>query len=258
MERARLRLFHILHKPEPDSAVTRNVNYLLAAVILINCVAVALESVPAIHTPHRALFSEFEILSTGLFIVEYLLRLWVCVEREEFKAPLAGRLKYALRPLPLLDLIVIVTLWAPWDLRFLRIFRLSRLLRVLRLDGLDRSLQSVLAAVRRRRNLLVMSLLAMGISIYCLAAMLYFVEYPAQPEVFSSIPATLWWSVVTLTTIGYGDMAPVTSLGKVLAGMAMLIGIGVFALPTAIITAAILEADRDPAPNCRHCGKSPD
>ena len=258
MERARLRLFHILHKPEPDSAVTRNVNYLLAAVILINCVAVALESVPAIHTPHRALFSEFEILSTGLFIVEYLLRLWVCVEREEFKAPLAGRLKYALRPLPLLDLIVIVTLWAPWDLRFLRIFRLSRLLRVLRLDGLDRSLQSVLAAVRRRRNLLVMSLLAMGISIYCLAAMLYFVEYPAQPEVFSSIPATLWWSVVTLTTIGYGDMAPVTSFGKVLAGMAMLIGIGVFALPTAIITAAILEADRDPAPNCRHCGKSPD
>ena len=258
MERARLRLFHILHKPEPDSAVTRNVNYLLAAVILINCVAVALESVPAIHTPHRALFSAVEIFSTGLFIVEYLLRLWVCVEREEFKAPLAGRLKYALRPLPLLDLIVIVTLWAPWDLRFLRIFRLSRLLRVLRLDGLDRSLQSVLAAVRRRRNLLVMSLLAMGISIYCLAAMLYFVEYPAQPEVFSSIPATLWWSVVTLTTIGYGDMAPVTSFGKVLAGMAMLIGIGVFALPTAIITATILEADRDPAPNCRHCGKSPD
>lgn len=258
MERARLRLFHILHKPVPDCVLTRYVNYVLAAVILVNCVAVALETVPAIHAPHRAWFSAFEIFSTGFFVVEYLLRLWVCVERDEFRAPLAGRLKYALRPLPLLDLIVIVTLWAPWDLRFLRIFRLSRLLRVLRLDGLDRSLQSVLAAVRRRRNLLVMSLLAMGISIYCLAAMLYFVEHPAQPEVFSSIPATLWWSVVTLTTIGYGDMAPVTSLGKVLAGMAMLIGIGVFALPTAIVTAAILEAGSDPAPKCRHCGNSPD
>lgn len=255
METARLRLFRILHKPAPTQALTRYVNYLLAAVILANCVAVALETVPAIFEPNRRLFRMLEAFSTGFFIVEYLLRLWVCVEREEFKAPLAGRLKYALRPLPLLDLIVIVTLWAPWDLRFLRIFRLSRLLHLMHLDGLDRSLQAVLAAIRRRRNLLVISLLAMGITIYCLAAVLYFIEHPAQPDVFSSIPATLWWSVVTLTTIGYGDMVPITALGKALAGAVMLAGIGVFALPTAIVTAAILEAGADVPDDCPHCGK---
>ena len=255
MESARRRLFHILHKPEPDCAVTRYVNYFLAIVILLNCTAVALETVPSIYGPNRTLFLALEVFSTGFFIVEYLLRLWVCVERPEFTAPVSGRLKYAVRPLPLLDLIVIVTLWAPWDLRFLRIFRLSRLLRVLHLNSLDCSLKAVLAAIRRRRSLLLMSLLMMGMTIYCLAAVLYFVEHTAQPQAFSSIPATLWWSVVTLTTIGYGDMAPITTLGKTLAGIVMLFGIGVFALPVAIVTAAILEAGVDTPDECPHCGK---
>jgi len=114
----------------------------------------------------------------------------------------------------------------------------------------------VLAAIRRRRSLLVMSLLMMGITIYCLAAVLYFVEHATQPQAFSSIPATLWWSVVTLTTIGYGDMAPVTTLGKTLAGIVMLFGIGVFALPVAIVTAAILEAGTDEPAACPHCGNN--
>lgn len=258
METARLRLFHILHKPAPTHALTRYVNYLLAGMILLNCAAVALETVPAIHEPNRDLFRVLEAFSTGCFVIEYLLRVWVCVERPEFNTPVLGRLKYALRPLPLLDLIVILTLWAPWDLRFLRIFRLSRLLHVLHLDELDHSLQAVLSAIRRRKSLLAISLLMMAITIYCLAALLYFIEHAAQPQVFSSIPATLWWSVVTLTTIGYGDMAPITALGKTLAGVVMLIGIGVFALPTAIVTAAILEAGVDSPADCPHCGNAID
>ena len=258
MESARFRLFLILHKPAPTHALTRYVNYLLAGVILMNCAAVALETVPAIHEPNRNLFRALEFFSTVFFIIEYLLRLWVCVERPEFSAPVSGRLRYALRPLPLLDLIVILTLWAPWDLRFLRIFRLSRLLQVLHLEGLDHSLQAVLKAIRRRKSLLAISLLMMAITIYCLASLLYFVEHAAQPQVFSSIPATLWWSVVTLTTIGYGDMAPITALGKTLAGIVMLVGIGVFALPTAIVTAAILEAGVDSLEKSGRCGSGGD
>jgi len=254
METLRLHLFHILHKPVPTHAATRYVNYLLATVILVNCAAVALETVPAIYEPNRALFHALEAFSTGFFIIEYVLRVWVCVEQTRYSAPLGGRLKYALHPLPLLDLVVILTLWAPWDLRFLRIFRLSRLLRVLRLDGLDRSLQAVTAAIGRRKNLLVISVLMMLITTYCLAALLYLVEHPAQPQVFSSIPSTLWWAVVTLTTIGYGDMAPITVLGKTLAGIIILVGIGVFALPSAIVTAAILDAGTDKKEHFPHCG----
>ncbi len=258
MDSLRLRFFHVLHRPVPSNRAAKYANYVLAAVILINCLAVALETVPSIFAPNRGLFRALEAFSTGFFIVEYLLRLWVCVEQARYSAPLSGRLRYALHPLPLLDLVVILTLWAPWDLRFLRIFRLSRLLRVLRLEGLDHSLRAITAAIGRRKNFLVVSMLMMLITTYCLAALLYQVEHAAQPDKFSSIPETLWWAVVTLTTIGYGDVAPVTSLGKALAGTLVLVGIGVFALPTAITTAAILDAGADRHGRCPHCGKTPD
>ncbi|WP_301102172.1 ion transporter [Propionivibrio sp.] len=254
----RLRLFHILHRPVPTNLAARYANYVLAAVILVNCAAVALETVPGIYEPNKALFLAVEAFSTGFFIIEYVLRLWVCVEQTRYSSPVTGRLSYALHPLPLLDLIVILTLWAPWDLRFLRIFRLSRLLRVLHLEGLDRSLQAISAAVGRRKHLLVISMLMMLITIYSFAAVLYLLEHAAQPDKFSSIPETLWWAVVTLTTIGYGDVTPITSLGKTLAGVIVLVGIGIFALPTAIMTAAILDAGVDRPARCPHCGKSPE
>lgn len=258
MEPFRLRLFRILHRPAPTSLAARYFNYLLAAVILVNCAAVALETVPSVFEPNRMVFTALEAFSTGFFLVEYALRLWVCVEQPRYAKPFSGRLSYALHPLPFLDLLVILTLWAPWDLRFLRIFRLSRLLRVLNLDGLDRSFQAISGAVARRRHLLVTSMLVMLITVYCFAALLYLVEHAAQPDKFSSIPETLWWAIVTLTTIGYGDITPITSLGKALSGMIVLVGIGVFALPTAIATAAILDAGVDQPAPCPHCGKRRD
>ena len=94
----------------------------------------------------------------------------------------------------------------------------------------------------------------MLIAVYCFAAILFSVEHSAQPSKFSSIPETLWWAVVTLTTIGYGDMAPITPLGKLLSAMISMVGIGVFALPTAIITASILDAGADHHKSCPHCG----
>ncbi|MFZ6655768.1 ion transporter [Undibacterium sp. TJN19] len=251
----RARLFHILHKPSRSNAATRYINYFLAAAILINCAAVALETVPTIEEPNKLFFHFLEVFSTSLFIVEYLLRVWVCVEQERFANPITGRIRYALQPLPLLDLLVILTFWAPWDFRFLRIFRLTRLLRVLNLEELDHSFKSISHALARRKHLLIVSILMMVITAYCFAALLYVVEHQAQPDKFSSIPETLWWAIVTLTTIGYGDITPVTPMGKFLSGGIVLIGIGIFALPTAIMTAAILEAGADrQKKDCPHCG----
>ncbi|PXX44184.1 ion transporter [Undibacterium pigrum] len=251
----RARLFHILHKPSRSNALTRHVNYFLAAVILINCIAVALETVPAIAVPNKLLFHVIEVVSTSLFIVEYLLRLWVSVEQGRFNSPIAGRLRYALEPLSLLDLLVILTFWAPWDLRFLRIFRLTRLLRVLNLEELDHSFKAISNALARRKHLLIVAILLMVITAYCFAALLYLIEHQVQPDKFSSIPETLWWAIVTLTTIGYGDMTPITPIGKLLSGAIVLVGIGIFALPTAIMTAAILDAGTDRhQKNCPHCG----
>ncbi|MES2037812.1 MAG: ion transporter [Pseudomonadota bacterium] len=251
----RARLFNILHKPSRSNALTRYINYFLAAVILINCIAVALETVPSIGGPNKALFHIIEVFSTSLFIVEYLLRLWVCVEQGRFTSPVGGRFKYALQPLSLLDLLVILTFWAPWDLRFLRIFRLTRLLRVLNLEGLDHSFKSISNALAKRKHLLIVAILMMVITAYCFAALLYLIEHSVQPDKFSSIPETLWWAIVTLTTIGYGDITPITPVGKLLSGAIVLVGIGIFALPTAIMTAAILDAGTDHhKKNCPHCG----
>jgi len=252
----RQKLFHILHKPSRQNPWARYVNYLLAALIVSNALLVAIETVPNIGPVFHSAFVAFEVLSTSIFALEYLARIWVCVEQGRYSRPIVGRLRYALSPLPILDLIVILTFWAPVDLRFLRVARMVRLLKVLNMAHFEESLSRIGAALNRRRELLVVAVVMMILCIYAAAAILYQLEHAAQPKVFSSIPETLWWAMTTLTTIGYGDMVPITPFGKLCAGLVSVFGIGVFALPTAIVTAAIVEAgasDRGPIV-CKHCG----
>ncbi|MES2320272.1 MAG: ion transporter [Pseudomonadota bacterium] len=249
----RHQLFKILHRPSPGTRFAGPVSYVLSTLIIINCLAVSLETVKALYEPYQMLFLAIEVVSAAVFLVEYLCRLWVCVEQPQFAAPLLGRLRYALQPLTLLDLVVLLTFFAPVDMRFLRVFRLTRLLRVLHLDVFNQSMHAIIDAVARRRHLLVVSVVFMLTAVYCTAALIYVVEHGAQPEKFTSIPETAWWAVVTLTTIGYGDIAPITPLGKALTSVIVLFGIGVFALPTAILTAAILDAGAREKPVCPHC-----
>lgn len=249
----RLHLFHILHRPLLGTRFARPVSFFLAAMIVINCLALSLETVEAIHRVHVEFFRTLELVSTSIFAVEYALRVWTCVEEPKYAAPLTGRLRYIVSPLALLDLLAILAFFAPLDLRFLRIFRLSRLFRVLHLEVFSRSMHAIFEAVGRRRHLLYVSVAIMATAVYCTAVLLYAVEHAAQPDKFSSIPATLWWAVVTLTTIGYGDIAPITPLGKVLTSVIAIFGIGIFALPTAILTAAILDAGSTLSGRCPHC-----
>ena len=256
--RFRAQIFNILHKPSATNPLARYVNYCLAFLLLANALFVAVETVPWAGTRYREQFWWFEAASTGLFVVEYVMRLWVCVEQARYAKPISGRLRYALQLLPMLDLVVIVTFWMPVDLRFLRVARMVRLLKVLRLEHLEESLDKIADGLRRRRALMVVAITMMFICIYASSSLVYQLEHAGQPEVFSSIPSTFWWAMETLTTIGYGDMVPVTSLGKFFAGMISIFGIGIFALPSAIVTAAIVEAGAsDPEPAiCAHCGKA--
>lgn len=253
----RQKLFHILHKPSPGNPWARYVNYLLAALIVSNALLVAIETLPTIDPALRPYLRGFEIVSTSIFAIEYIARLWVCVEQGRYANPLAGRLRYALSPLPILDLVVIITFWTSVDLRFLRVARMVRLLKVLNMAHFEHALERFGVALHRRKELLIVAVVMMVLSIYASAAILYQVEHTAQPTVFSSIPHTLWWAMTTLTTIGYGDMVPITPLGKFCAGWVSVFGIGVFALPTAIVTAAIVEAGAsdDISRPCPHCGQ---
>jgi voltage-gated potassium channel len=249
----RLHLFHILHRPLPGTRYARPVSYFLAGLILVNCLALSLETMAAIRAGREAFFDALEVASTAVFALEYVLRVWTCVEEPKYVRPVAGRLRYMASPLAMLDLLAILAFFAPVDLRFLRIFRVSRLFRVLHLEVFNRSMQAIFEAVGRRRHLLYVSVTMMATAVYCTAVLLYTVEHAAQPDKFSSIPETIWWAVVTLTTIGYGDIAPITPLGKTLTSVIAIFGIGIFALPTAILTAAILDAGQTLSGRCPHC-----
>ena len=244
----------LLHNPTGKHPLTAWVNRALAVLIIVNCTAVALETVPGIYRGNESLFWWLEAISTSLFAVEYLLRLWCAVEQTTYAGPILGRLRWMLRPVAIFDLIVVVTYFAPVDLRFLRLVRLLRLLRVMSLDRMAGTYDALKNSIAARKELLLVSAVLMFCSLFASAALVYVCEHAAQPTVFTSIPATLWWSVVTLTTIGYGDMVPITVAGKLCAALTTIFGIGVFALPAAILTGAVIEADSR-SKTCPHCGK---
>lgn len=255
LRRLRAQTFAILHAPDPANRMARWINWFLAALIVLNAVAITLETVPGLNRELARALHAFEAASTAIFIVEYLARVWTCVEQRSLAHPLWGRLRYMRQPLALLDLIAIVTWWTPWDLRFLRVVRLVRLLRIFHLYEFEAALDRLAESLRRRRELLLVAVVLMAVFVYLAGSLLYHIEHARQPQVFSSIPATFWWAAVTFNTIGYGDMVPLTPLGQFAVGLMAVFGIGVFALPTAIVIAAIIESSASgTAYVCHECG----
>lgn len=253
--RVRARLFAILHAPDPQDVAARLANYFLAALIIANAVAITVASLPTLDAAWVKPLRWFETVSTGLFIIEYVGRVWSCVELPRLSRPVVGRLRYALQPLSLLDLLAIVTYWTPWDMRFLRVVRLVRLLKILHLYEFEAALERLAVSLARRKELLLVSVALMATFVYLASALLYEIEHARQPEVFSSIPATFWWACVAFNTIGYGDMVPLTPGGRLFAALVSVFGVGVFALPTAIVIAAIIESSAAGTPYvCDACG----
>lgn len=256
--RLRAQVFAVLHEPDPGNRLAKWLNWLLAALIVGNAIAITLETVPGINQSFARTLHAFEAVSTGIFIVEYLARVWTCVEQQRLRHPLWGRLRFMMQPLALLDLIAIVTWWTPWDLRFVRVVRLVRLLKVFHLYEFEAALERLSVSLERRKELLLVAVVLMAVFVYLASSLLYQIEHARQPQVFSSIPATFWWAMVTFNTIGYGDMVPLTPFGRLFAGLVSVFGIGVFALPTAIVIAAIIESSATGTPYvceiCAHRG----
>jgi len=263
----RRRIHEVLEASGPDDPLSRRVDLMLMGLILLNLGAAILETVPALDLRFQRAFLVFEQLSVAVFAAEYLLRLWSCVEATGHEAPIVGRLRYALTPLAVADLLAflpaLLTLGSA-DLRFIRVVRLLRLARILKItrySAATRLFWRVLVATRME---LLLSLTLMLILLILASGAMYHAEHEAQPEAFSSIPATMWWAIATLTTVGYGDITPITTLGKMIASVIAILGIAMFALPTGILGAAFLEeshrlratAREDGV--CLHCGRPMD
>jgi len=231
-------------------------DYLIMGLIIANVAAVSLETVDPLFAAYGRAFYGFELLSVAVFSVEYLGRVWVATEHPKYRHPLWGRLRFVTSPYMVIDLLAIVPffLTAFVDLRFLRAIRLLRFLRLLKLTRYSESLQLFFTAVRLKREQFVITSVVGVILLLTASSLMYFVERSAQSEAFSSIPASMWWGVVTLTTVGYGDVTPVTPLGKLIGAVVAVIGIGLFALPASILASGFIEAAQGDTVECPHCG----
>lgn len=232
----------------------------IVTLIVLNVLAVMLDTVESFARTYGNYLWAFEVASLLVFSVEYALRLWSCTASRDFAGGVQGRLRFALTPLAMVDLLAILPFYLPFvasfDLVVLRALRLFRFVRLFKLGRYSESVRTLGNVLRAKKEDLAITLGGVGVLAVTASTLMYFVEHDAQPEKFSSIPASMWWAVVTLTTVGYGDVYPVTPLGEMLAGLIAFLGIGLFALPAGILGSGFLEeALKSRTPKvCPHCG----
>jgi voltage-gated potassium channel len=256
---------HGLLHPEivGDKHWDKVINVFIITLIVLNVIAVMLETVKPIENKYHDFFRYFDRVSVIIFTIEYVLRVWSSNHEEKYKKPFWGRLKYMASPSALIDLIAILPSYLHaiigLDLRILRMLRLLRFLRLFRLTAYMKSAHMITNIFKKRKSELGLSFILAIFLIIIASCIMYFAEHLTPDSKFTSIPATIYWSVVTLTTTGYGDVVPLTHIGKIMASIIMLSGVAFFALPAGIITAGFLEEFRNTrkrgSHTCPHCGK---
>jgi voltage-gated potassium channel len=237
----RRRLYEILEQGTLDDRLGRIVNRALVLVIIVNLVALVMGSVPAVAAGHEGLFRAIEFFSLVLFSVEYGLRIWIAAD----PMPRHGltrrhaRIAYVTSGSGLIDLVAVLPFWIGLflaaDLRVLLVFRFVRFLKLTRYSPAMRSLLSALYA--ERRALFGCMVIFAGTTLIA-GSIMHVVEGEAQPDKFGTIPDAMWWALVTLGTIGYGDVVPVTALGRIVAAFTIFGGLIMIALPVGIVATA--------------------
>ena len=236
-------IYRILEPAQGDHKLSRIFDLTIIALVIINVLALIIETMPSMRE-YSNLFFIFEAFSVSLFTIEYFLRVYTCSVDKKYSAPLKGRIKFICTPLLLIDLLAILPFYILFlgvDLRFLRVIRVMRIFRLLRLARYVKSLTTISTAIKNTGPDIVISLAMILVMLVISASIIFYAEHEAQPEVFSSIPASMWWAVATLTTVGYGDIYPITAVGKIMASVIALLGIATIAVPTGIITSSFAK-----------------
>jgi len=264
------KLWEIL-SPAGDHRYSKAFDVLIISLIAFGTVLLILDSVQDIHAQYGEYFAHIEMLLVLVFSLEYVMRLWACTVEDGYRSPILGRLKFALTPMSIIDLLAILpfylTLVGLDSALFLRILRLFRLLRLLKLARYYRAFRIFKQVFQNCYEELILTLSIIGLLLVIASFLVYYFENPVQPHAFPDLPATLWWGIVTLSTIGYGDIFPITFMGRVITGIIAVMGIGMFALPAGILGSEFMEAIRQERqakatqnaveqPCCPHCGKT--
>lgn len=245
----------------------------IMSLILLSVTGIILESFAPLQESYGIIFQLFEWFTVAIFSVEYLLRVWTADLKFPDDAPWRARLRFILSPMGFIDLLAILPFYLPFffqfDLRFIRILRITRLLRIFKLNRYTQALKLFTSVFFEKRNELGITLFVMFLLLLMSSTIMFYLESDVQPEQFPDIISTFWWSVATLTTVGYGDVYPITGWGKLVSGVIAILGIGLVALPTGILSAGFIEkiesnnkkkatpekAPTQPFKYCPHCGE---
>ena len=254
------RTFEIIEKAKDQDKASAFFDYLIISFILLNVIAVTVSSYQNI-SPNTKIFLEiFEIISIAIFTIEYLLRLWTA--QILFKEKKHPYLSYIFSFMAIIDLLAILPFYIPFiipfNLLYLRMIRMLRLLRVFKLNRYNNSMHFIYKVLKKEKDILITTLFISTILLLLASSIMYYVENGAQPDKFPNILASMWWAVATLTTVGYGDVYPVTIIGKLLSGFIAILGIGLVALPTGIISSGFIAElnnnKKKVIEKCPHCG----
>ena len=242
----RLRTAEILFSATRTGPFARFIDLGLIVLISLNVLAVVLESVQSIKAASPEFFHAFEVFSVSIFSVEYLARVWSSVDnpwRSEHKHPIKGRVRYMFTWMAVIDLVAI----APFYLSMfigadLRILRALRLLRIFKLTRYSSAMTLLLQVFREESRTIFAAMFVSMLLVFVASTLAYIFEHTVQPESFSSIPAAMYWAIITMTTVGYGDMVPITFVGKTLGAMIGILGLGMVALPAGILASGFNNA----------------
>jgi voltage-gated potassium channel len=243
-ESLRHRLYRALDPEAREGQGLSVINRLLVLLIIAASIQAVAETEPTIIQGREQVFRAAELVIVTIFSVEYLARLWIAPENPDCARHRWPRLHYVFTPAAIIDLLAIVPTLLSFGITsslFLRLFRVLRILRLAKLGRMSSAWDDLMTAVHSRRHELLLTVMLAGVAILISSTLLYLVEGGIQPEKFGSIPRSFWWSVVTLTTVGYGDVFPVTPVGKMLGGLVAITGIGIIALPTGILAGAFSD-----------------
>ena len=257
------RAYEILEGVTSDKAA-RGFQFFIVTLISANVLMVIVETEEAVSEQFHSFFYYFELFSVFVFTIEYAGRIIVCVVNPDYRGKRFARLRYVITLMMLIDLAAILPFFLPFvitDLRFIRIIRLLRLFRLFKLARYSAPLQTLGEVLKEKAGDLSVGFFVLLIMVIFASSMMYHLEHEAQPDAFASIPASMWWGIVTLTTIGYGDVYPVTPAGKVVAAGIAVLGIAVYAIPTGIMASAFTEhlrKKREGGRKCSRCRKEID
>lgn len=247
-ETLRIKTYLLLESETSKNFTAKAINFFLIVLIISNVIAAIFESEANYHEVFQQEFALFEFISLSLFCVEYLLRVWCCIENPKYQnvSTLKARTNYIFTPMALIDLIAIlpfiIALFFAIDLRTLR---LLRVLRLLKLTHYFKGFNIFINVITKELKSISAAMMVMMFLIVIAASLMHSVEGKIQPEAFGSIIQSFWWAVVTMTTVGYGDVVPITGIGKVISTFIMIIGVGLVALPAAMLAARFGEELRE-------------